>query len=93
MYEKFIFALSIAYACGGIVTFLGFVPTMRDLAHGIPSANVATYVVWTITTALAFLYGLFILRDPLFLIVIGLQLAACVVILALRLRLASRGGN
>jgi len=83
----FISTLSVAYAGSGIVTFMGFIPTMRDLARGKPSANVSTYAVWTITTLMAFLYGVLVLRDMIFSVVIGLQLSACAMILILRIRL------
>ncbi len=79
--------LTVLYGAGGIVTFLGFLPTIKDLYVGKPSANTWTYMTWTVTTLLASLYGLFILRNFTFNIVINLQLAACIAVLVLSIRL------
>lgn len=79
--------LTILYGVGGIVTFLGFIPTIRDLRNKKPSANVGTYWIWTTTTLITSLYGFFILDNLVFNIVINLQLLACVIVLFLRLRL------
>ena len=80
--------LSALYGIGGVLTFIGFFPTIRDLWKKKPSANIWTYVIWTATTLITSLYGFFILQNFLFTIVINLQLAACVIILILRIRLA-----
>ena len=72
---------------GGIITFLGFIPTMNDILKKKPSANITTYIIRTSTTAVTSLYGLFILWDLVFNIVINLQLFACLTILFLRIRL------
>ncbi|HLD08012.1 MAG TPA: hypothetical protein VJB60_03025 [Candidatus Peribacterales bacterium] len=80
-------ALTALYGASGIVTFLGFIPTIRDLWHRKPSANIATYWAWTTTTFITSLYGFFILHNLVFNIVINLQLLACVIVLILRLRL------
>lgn len=87
MSDLFLAMLKVAYGAGGIVTFVGFFPTIRDLWRRKPSANVSTYVVWSITTFLTLLYAMLIVKDLLFSFVIGLQLAACAVVLVLRLRL------
>lgn len=87
MSDLFLAMLKTAYGVGGIVTFVGFFPTIRDLWRRKPSANVSTYVVWSTTTFLTLLYAMLIVKDLLFSFVIGLQLAACVVVLILRLRL------
>lgn len=87
MREIFITILTFAYGIGGIIIFLGFLPTIRDLWQGKPSANISTYLIWTITTLLTSLYGFFVLDNWLFNVVINLQLLACLIILVLRLRL------
>ncbi|TSC58106.1 MAG: hypothetical protein Greene041619_795 [Candidatus Peregrinibacteria bacterium Greene0416_19] len=87
----FLSALAVAYGMGGIVTFIGFFPTIRDLWRGKPSANFMTYVIWTATTFITSVYGFFILKNLLFDVVINLQLAACIIILILRMRLLRRG--
>lgn len=87
MSSLFLSVLKMAYGAGGVVTFVGFFPTIRDLWKGKPSANVSTYVVWSITTFLTLLYAMLIVQDLLFSFVIGLQLAACGGVLVLRVRL------
>ena len=84
----FITVLTAVYSVAGIITFLGFMPTMKDLWYQKPSANVQTYIVWTFTTLVTSLYGFFILQDLVFNVVINLQLLACVIVLFLRIRLS-----
>ena len=88
MKETFLQVLTFLYSIGGIVTFLGFVPTMRDLWKKKPSANITTYLIWTVTTFFTSLYGIFILQNLIFNIVINLQLFACFIVLVLRMRLS-----
>ncbi|PJA48286.1 MAG: hypothetical protein CO170_03315 [candidate division SR1 bacterium CG_4_9_14_3_um_filter_40_9] len=85
--DTFLIILTFLYSVGGIITFLGFVPTMKDLRHKKPSANTRTYIIRTTTTFFTSLYGIFILKNLVFIIVINLQLLACVMVLALRMRL------
>jgi hypothetical protein len=87
MSQYFIYAISFLYSIGGIVTFIGFFPTMRDLWKSHPSANVHTYIIWTLTTLIASLYAIFVVKDLLFIIVVNLQLTACLIILMLSLKL------
>lgn len=87
MKQFFIPVITFLYSIGGIITFLGFVPTMKDLWQKKPSANITTYVTWTTTTIVTSLYGLFILKNLVFNIVINLQVAACLIVLILSLRL------
>jgi hypothetical protein len=87
MKQTFLTILTILYGAGGIVTFLGFLPTIKDLWVKKPSANITTYLVWTVTTFITSVYGLFILQNLVFNVVINLQLFACLVILVLRFRL------
>ncbi len=84
----FLKILTISYALCGTVTILAYVPTIRDLLSGKPSANVQTYVLWSLTTLLATLYGSFVVRDAVFVIVSGVQFFACTIVLILRIRLA-----
>ncbi len=91
--EQFINILTIAYGVGGVVTLFGYIPTVRDLYVGKPSANSTTYLIWFITTFIATLYGWFVLKDWVYLLVVGLQLVMCLVILILRMRLAFVKGN
>ncbi|OGJ65937.1 hypothetical protein A3A67_03675 [Candidatus Peribacteria bacterium RIFCSPLOWO2_01_FULL_51_18] len=87
MQQALLTILTVLYGVGGIVTFAGFLPTIRDLLNGKPSANATTYWTWGATTFITSLYGFFILDNFVFNIVINLQLLACVIVLVLRLRL------
>lgn len=78
------------YAYGGVgaLTLVAYYPTVSDLHHHKkPSANVPTYFLWTIASTIAFLYGIFVLRDTLFLVASGVNFFANILVLALRLRL------
>ena len=87
MEQYFIPIITFLYSIGGIITFLGFVPTMKDLWQEKPSANISTYVIWTTTTIVTSLYGLFVLKNMVFNVVINLQVAACLIVLILSVRL------
>ncbi|MFA6437474.1 MAG: hypothetical protein WC242_00555 [Candidatus Paceibacterota bacterium] len=88
MKEILLKLLIIAYAGVGVVSVIGYLPTIRDLYHHKKqSANISSYVLWTITGAIAFLYSLFILPDLLFIIVSGLSFASCAIVLFLSVRL------
>ncbi len=78
--------LAIAYACVGVVATVGYWPTIKDLLAHKPSANVASYVIWTACASTTFLYSLFILQDTLFRFVSGLNFLSCAAILILSLR-------
>ena len=84
-------ALAVAYAGVGIVSVIAYWPTIRDLYyHKKRSANVTSYVLWTATTGIAFLYSLFILSDLLLRIVSGLNFSFCAIVLALSLNLKNK---
>ena len=87
MNQQLLNAIIFLYASSGIVSFVAYLPTIKDLWRGHPSANVPSYILWTACFAVASLYGFFILHDLLFNIVTNLQLLACAIILLLRLRL------
>lgn len=88
MKELLLQILTIAYAGVGVVGFIAYWPTIKDLyRHKKPSANVPSYILWTATAAIAFLYGIFILPDLLFIIVSGMNFAAVAIVLFLSVRL------
>ena len=86
MSETSIYILTFLYGLGGIITFVGYFPTIRDLWHEKESANMNTYLIWTSTMIVASIYGVLILKDIPFIIVTNLNLAACSVILILEIR-------
>ncbi len=87
MEVNYIQIFTLLYSIAGIVGFSAFLPTIADLLKGNPSANIKTYLIWSIITVFAFLYGLFVLKDSMFNIVIGSQLIGYMTVLTLRLRL------
>jgi len=87
MEKYFIYTITFFYSIGGLVTFAGFFPTMKDLWKGKPSANIYTYIIWTATTFFTSLYAIFVVKDLVFSLVVNLQLAACLIVLILRMRL------
>ena len=89
MYDILIKILIVAYACDGIITVIGYIPTIKDLLHHKKmSVNIKSYVIWTLGSGIAFLYSLFILKDLLFRIVSGLSFVCCAIILLLSLALS-----
>lgn len=80
--------LKLLYGVSGVITFIGFIPTIKDLIKKKPSANLATYLVWTSTTLISSLYAVFIVKDLMFVTVINLQLLACFIISYLRFNIS-----
>lgn len=75
-----------SYAGVGVVSLLGYWPTIRDLYfHKKPSANTQSYFFWTLSTGISFCYALFALHDFLLRIVTGISFFCCAIILGLSL--------
>jgi hypothetical protein len=87
MYETLLNILAVAYLSTGIIAVIGFWPTIKDLYHKKHSANITTYILWTFVSVIGVLYGLFILKDLLYIIVSMLNLIGCAIILFLAMRL------
>ncbi len=79
--------LAIAYVATGVIGTIAYWPTIKDVYSHKPSANVSSYLVWTLTTIITFLYAIFILPDPFFIFVSATNFVACTLILILRLRI------
>ena len=86
MKELFLKTLIIVYAVQGIINLIAYWPTIKDLLHGKKSANVSSYLLWSIGAGVAFLYSLFILPDLLFIFVSAMNFLACATILFLALK-------
>ena len=88
MSELLLQALIIAYASVSVINFIAYWPTIKDLYYyKKPSANINSYILWTATSGIAFLYSLFILQDLLFRIVSGLGFGSCALVLILSVNL------
>ncbi len=79
--------IAFLYACTGVVATIGYLPTIRDLLRKRKSANIHSYIIWTICGGIGFLYVLLLISDLLLDIVMGLNFAFCAIILILALRL------
>ena len=83
----------ILYASIGIIDIIAYYSTIKDLYMKRPSANINSYLVWTITTGITFLYRLFILPDFLFRIVSGIHFILSFTILFLRIKIKKKDLN
>lgn len=84
--ETIITIITYLYAITGIISIIGYLPTIRDLTKNVASANLNSYVIWTFCTAIAFLYALLVISDLLLEIMIGLNLVCCIAITMLALK-------
>ena len=75
------------YAGTGIVATIGYLPTIKDLYHKKPSANINSYIVWTFCAGITFLYAITVISDLLLEIVTGLNFLSCAIILFLAIKL------
>jgi hypothetical protein len=67
--------LHVAYLLSGLLIAVNYVPQLRR-AWNYPEATIAaqslsSWSVWTLCRAVAFTYGMFVLHDLVFLIVVG----------------------
>ncbi len=73
-----------AYGFVGIIGFVAYLPTIKDLyLHKKRSANTLSYALWTLSTFIAMLYSFFVLGDFLFRLVSTLNFFACAITLLL----------
>ncbi|MCK9379241.1 MAG: hypothetical protein M0P97_03835 [Candidatus Moranbacteria bacterium] len=87
MKEILLKILIICYGATAIVDTVAYWPTIKDLWHKKPSANFHSYILWTATTGIAFLYSLVVLPDLPFQIVSGMIFFANMLILFLSFKL------
>ena len=79
-----------AYALTGIIVVLGYLPTIRDLYNKKKSANTPSYIIWTLSASITFMYALFIIKDLLLIIVTGLNFTGCTTVLLMSVNLSLR---
>lgn len=78
--------ISFLYAGTGIVATIGYLPTIIDLLKGKESANIPSYIIWTLCSFITVLYAFFVIADLLLEIVTGLNFLSCTLIWILALR-------
>lgn len=82
MKTLFIELLAWAYSITGVISVIAYWPTIKDLMHHKKkSANIDSYILWTVSMGVAFLYSLIVLPDLPFIVVSGLNFIACAVVL------------
>ena len=93
MKELLFDSISMAYAATGFVSLIGYWPTIKDLYHHKkPSANISSYILWSATAGIGFLYAIFVLPDLPLRFVYGVNFFACLTVLILSLRLLKKDG-
>jgi hypothetical protein len=91
MQEVFLKILIICYGATAVANIVAYWPTIKDLYFNKkPSANIASYFIWTISTGIAFLYAIFILPDMLFIIVSGTFFVSNAIVLYLSIKLKNK---
>lgn len=94
MKELLFDSISMAYAATGFVSLIGYWPTIKDLYHHKkPSANISSYILWSATAGIGFLYAIFVLPDLPLRFVYGVNFFACLTVLILSLRLLKKDGH
>ncbi|OYT34454.1 MAG: hypothetical protein B6U87_02000 [Candidatus Aenigmarchaeota archaeon ex4484_52] len=88
--ELILTIISFLYAGTGIIAIIGYLPTIKDLLRRKESANIHSYIVWTLCGCVSFLYALLVISDLLLESVVGLNFAFCAIILILASRLKNR---
>lgn len=85
-----IWTLHLAYLLSGLLIALHYIPQVR-LAWARPEAtrlaqSLVTWCVWTLCRAIAFIYGMYVVHDLVFLLVVGSDLLGRSVMVALIVR-------
>lgn len=78
-------ALIFLYACTGIISSLAYLLTIREQLRGKKSATISSYLLWTVTGFVSFLYALIVIQDFLLTTINALSFALCAIILLLAL--------
>lgn len=79
--------LILAYGAMSLVNLFAYWPTIKDLWHKKPSANLSSYRIWTFQYVVTLLYAIFILQDLLFIGITICNLIACIIIWLLTFKL------
>ena len=88
MNDIFLQILTVAYAGVSITGLLGYMPTIKELWYDKKqSATLLSYVIWFIGSVVSFLYGLFIIKDLLFIIFTGTGIILNGIVIFLILRI------
>ena len=95
MHEYLLQILSGLYAVTGAIGLLAYWPTIQDLYHHKkPSANIPSYIMWTLTGGIALLYVIFVIPPDLLLILVtGMHFLACLIVWILSAQLKNSSND
>ena len=79
--------LTFLYVCAGVIGTTGYLPTIRDLIQKKKTANIRSYLIWTICTGITLAYATLVASDTFFAIMAAVTLALCATILVISLKL------
>lgn len=87
IYQIFIKILIIFYGATAIVNIIAYWPTIKDLSlDKQDTANLMSYILWTFSSGISLLYGIFILQDNLFVFISGIIFFANLIVCLLKIR-------
>ena len=75
--DWYIALITFLYACTGVIGVVAYAPTFKDLFNKIASANPSSYGLWTFTYSVTFLYTVFVVKDMLLSIFMGVHVISC----------------
>jgi hypothetical protein len=55
----------VLYGATGIITIIGYMPTIRGLLRRDPCANSSSYLIWTLTSLVSLAYAALVISDLL----------------------------
>jgi large-conductance mechanosensitive channel len=79
--------ITFLYVCAGVVSTTGYFPTIKDLLQKKKTANIKSYLIWTICTAITLAYATFVVSDIFFIIMAAAAFTLCATILVISLKL------
>jgi hypothetical protein len=87
LYQIFIKILIICYGASAIVNIVAYWPTIKDLSFDKQdTANLMSYTLWTFSSGISLLYGIFILKDNLLIFISGIIFFANLIVWLLKIR-------
>ena len=70
--------ITILYGMSGVIMISGYYPTLKDLFfHKKNSANVQAYSIWAVACLIGVLYGITVLHDWLYTVIMVVHVICC----------------
>ena len=87
LYQIFIKTLIICYGATAVINIIAYWPTIKDLSlDKEDTANLVSYTLWTLSSGASLLYGIFILKDSLFIFISSIIFIANLLVWVLKFR-------